>query len=944
MPSWKKPTQDQIDRTLALIVRKEHYRYFFEKLENPEWIEPLWEKGFFKNPPKIYKKDDTIFFPSWSEARYLARMVKHKPELVRDIINKMPETDNVQVLYELADAALKMPPDIAATLIDKFNQWANVQHLDIVLAEKLGDLIEHLAKEGQPEQALSLAERLLDIQEPGEDIFKKFGLDTKIQDPQTKIGDVWHYREILSKNVPALIKVEKFKAFDFLCKLLDKAIRISIESESEVEDFSFIWRPAIEDYPQKVRKDVKNVLVNAVQDATDLLVKENLASLENIINHLELYSYPIFKRIVLYLLWRFPEKGLKFIPKYIINYKLFSDPHFKYEYTLLLRKFFRNLHDEEKKQILSWLEKGPDPEFLEGKSSEEQEQIKKYWLYRQITRFNLEDLPQDWQKCYKELVKEFGEPKRPDLEVTFTEWIGPTSPLTVEELQQKSIDEIVDFLKKWKPPKGIIEVPSPEGLGRALSTVVTQKPEKFARQAEKFIGINPTYVRHVIFGLIEALKQDKTFSWESILNLCQWAVRQPREVSSKKKKPLFGLDSDWGWTRKEIASLLETTFEKDALPFEFRDKVWDILKPLTEDPEPTRDEEKERIGPPELRWPTLAINSVRGRAIHAVIKYALWVRKHLEKDQEYRGFDSMPEVKTVLEKHLNPSCDPSLVIRSVYGQWFPWLVYLDRQWTKEKVSQIFPIENSNLRDVAWEAYLTFNKAYKEIFDILREQYAYSVDQLELRAKGQPPKEYEKNLAEHLMTFYGLGLIELYDPILEKFWENGGPLRKEALEFIGRAFYYTDKNKISKSTIDRFKQLWNKLLEKFEEAPDQYKQEIAAFGWWFIAEKFGDDWTITYLPKVLEVAGKKIDDFVIREIINKFTLLIDEKPQKVLFCLKHIFESDQQGWHIYFSRENIKVILNKALSNSNIEVVEEAKRLINYLGSRGYFEFRELLKT
>ncbi len=72
--------------------------------------------------------------------------------------------------------------------------------------------------------------------------------------------------------------------------------------------------------------------------------------------------------------------------------------------------------------------------------------------------------------------------------------------------------------------------------------------------------------------------------------------------------------------------------------------------------------------------------------------------------------------------------------------------------------------------------------------------------------------------------------------------------------------------------------------------------------------------------------------------------MEKKPQEVLLCLKYIFETDREGWEIYFSRENIKTILNKALSSSNIEVVEEAKRLINYLVSRGYFEFRELLNS
>jgi hypothetical protein len=51
--------------------------------------------------------------------------------------------------------------------------------------------------------------------------------------------------------------------------------------------------------------------------------------------------------------------------------------------------------------------------------------------------------------------------------------------------------------------------------------------------------------------------------------------------------------------------------------------------------------------------------------MHAVIQYALWCRRHLEnlsdgKQRVQRGFEELPEVREVLDFHLEPDNDPSL--------------------------------------------------------------------------------------------------------------------------------------------------------------------------------------------------------------------------------------------------------------------------------------------
>lgn len=122
----------------------------------------------------------------------------------------------------------------------------------------------------------------------------------------------------------------------------------------------------------------------------------------------------------------------------------------------------------------------------------------------------------------------------------------------------------------------------------------------------------------------------------------------------------------------------------------------------------------------------------------------------------------MPEVKDVLEKHLNPEKDFSLAIRSFYGQMFPWLVQIDESWATQHIDKIFPRDPdySTYRDTAWESFIMFNKPHSKVFKLLKEDYAYGVESIgkwsEEKTRFSHPNE---RLDEHLMTFYWHSEIE-----------------------------------------------------------------------------------------------------------------------------------------------------------------------------------------
>lgn len=960
MKSWNKPTPEQVDQAVALLVHAEQYRYFFDRLENPEWLEPLRQKGFFRHPPQPIRNEEegTILFPPWPEARYLARMAQHKPERVAEIIGEMDDTENTNVLGDLVDAMLAMPAKLAAPLVEKAAQWA--ERPDWLLPKKLGQLIEHWAKGGRTEEALRVASVLLDVlpdERPMEATSKE---DYRLPPEPRARFDTWNYEEILKKHYPELVRTVGLPALEVLCDLLESSIRFSRTREDDhgPEDYSYLRRPAIEEHPQNLGHTIKDALVSGVRDAAELTVRSRKATMEEVVNALERRPWKVFRRIALHVLRVFADQALPLIATWLTDRNLFDDVGTQHEYILLMQASFSRLTEKDQTKILGWIEAGPDIErFREWwqdnngcvPSEDEVTRYREVWQRNRLAWIGYENLPQDWQERYRTLVERYGEPEHPEFPVYIGgAHIGPTSPKSADELKGMSVAEIVGFLKTWRPPDNVFCEPSPEGLGRVLSSVVAQDPGPFAVEAKRFQELDPTYVRAVLSGLRDGLKQAGAFDWEPVLGLCQWVLAQPREIEGRQVEPMEA-DSDWGWTRKEIARLLSAGFDDGAgsIPIPLREKVWHILKPLTNDPDPTPEHE-ERNGGSNMDPATLSINTTRGEAMHAVVRYALWVRRHIDsqadaEDQPRRGFDEMPEVREVLDAHLDVAQEPSLAIRAVYGQWFPWLVLLDSNWARDNAKRIFPIGQGEeaLLEAAWNTYVTFCRPYDNVLDILREQYRHAVERIgcrrdDTRWLANP----DERLAEHLMVFYWRGKLSLGEPLLTAFWEKAPDgLRGHAIEFVGRALKQT-KGDIPAEILDRLKKLWELRLAiaKKAQQPSDFEKEMAAFGWWFVSDKFDVSWAIAQLFESLQLVHQTDPEHMVLEHLAR---TVESHPVESAQCLRILAEGDREGWKLYASRDHIRRILAVALRNPTAG--KEAERIIHYLGSRGFLEFRDLLE-
>ncbi|MCJ7481973.1 MAG: hypothetical protein MUO31_03310 [Thermodesulfovibrionales bacterium] len=954
------PNSEVIISRLTILIRSNISlkQYCFDSLPNPDWLEPLWNIGFFKTPPLPEAIGTSTSFAPWPESRCLARMALQKPDLVMNIILQIPDNGNVWVYEDLVDAALKMPPEVSIRLLDKVKGWMQNPIPNMPLPTKLGDLVVYYAKGQQNAAAFELAGKLFEIL-PDPNWSEAVYDDPYGLPPEPKIKcNVWDYKENLKKCIPELCKLSGLKTLEFLCDLLDKAIKYSREKSEKdnIKDFSWFWQPAIEDHEQNHPYEFKSILVNQVRDTGEWLIDKGSYSIDDILKAFEKHQWKIFLRIELHLLRKFAEKAPKLVEKRLIDRKMFIDSAVYHEYTLLLQERFNLLSPEKQHVVLGWIDKGPDiskfkryfkEEMKREPTSEEVSKRRRFWQFEWFF-FIKDHLQGKYKKNYGKLHKEFGAPEYSGFRSYSSSWWGSTSPKDTQELQQMAVHDLIKYLQDWKPtndPKS----PSPEALGNTFTAVVTTSPQKYADDAIKFKSVYPIYVRSFLRGLYDALNQKSIFNWVPVLELCKWVIDQPIKITDKNILPEMEDDLDWGNTRNAIANLLSIGLEDrdGAISIEYRKTVWSILDPLTHDSEPTLEYE-EKYGGSNIDPSTMSINTTRGEAMHAVIRYALWVRHDFEKSKDDMridgGFKEMPEVSQILEERLDISKEPTLTIRSVYGQWFPWLVYLDKEWAKVNADKIFPIDTANkdLFYASWDAYAIFCQAQDEVFDVIKNQYAYVVDNLGVDRTETRITNPDEKLAQHLMVLYWRGKIENDEPggILQRFWKKASPqLRGQTLGFVGRALQNTSED-IPSKFLDRLKLLWQNRLNEAKNAGDLEicKEEIEAFSWWFLSGKFSDEWAIENLRKALRITGEIEMNHLVME---KLTKLVKTMPLEVVECLDLIVRGDRSRWTVLGISDYIRTILSEALKT---KFASKAEEVVNNLLSQGHFGFRDLLEN
>jgi hypothetical protein len=955
MKSWAQPTAEEIGRLRALAARPENRAYFFDRLENTEWVAPLRESGFFSDPPDPVPAGDPgyIRFPPWPEGRYLARVAALAPDSVSRVLQETAPSDNPTVIRHLLEASAALPDEQLRELSTNVTGWIGAPFADYY-ADAAAAVIARLLELGDAHLGLSAAAALLAIQ-PDPRLAEKAAIGDSPQRPQPEaVGRVseWEYGRVLERLLIPIVDRAEMEGVRLIASLLDDALRMSRwDEEDEPDSHSFIWRPAIEDHEQNSETSIRDVLTSALRDAALRLSSRGAGDLENVVRELEAGSL-LHRRIALHVL-TFSAEGSSLVNETVGDRALFDEYRIRHEYATLLRRRFEDADRPTQRRVLDWITEGPDLDAYRQRhiepdgsppSDEDVEGYARVWR-RDWYSFIAEHIRGDDAAHYRDLVAELGEPEHPDfLWWSSGLWVGPESPVTRDDLLQWSPADVVECLRTWKPgdDSGWHFGPSREGLGQIFAEVVIERAEDYAPIADRLAELDPTYVRSFFSGLAGFLREGGSFQWEKPLELATFAVQQHFEAD--EEVPDRDRDPGWRWCRREVASLLRLGFadRSNRLPFRFRELAWQLIDRLTGDPNPSPEHE-ERYGGDNMDPYTLSINTNRGTAMHAVVEYALWTRRELEAagDDVSHGFDAMPEVRSVLEHHLDPRVEPSLAVRSVYGRWLPWLLLLDERWLTDHVDVILPAapERATLRNTAWSTYVAWCPPYDSTFRALRSEYEAAIERVPTGgAAGTFGRvSVDAKLGEHLVAFYWRGVAD--EAFVDQFFQwADDELASDVMEFVGRALYNTGGD-LSDGIRERIQRLWDRRLAVITNEPEPHQLEARAFGMSFVSGKLDEEWALRALERSIDLAGApRLGDLVVERLVD----VVTSEPAAVTRILAAMLRHPEDEWDYASWRDEARTVVSRAAHHADPDVIESCAAIVDFYVSRGDLDFRNLI--
>ena len=967
MKSWKKPTNELIDKALQSTKKVTARKYFFSRLENPLWLEPLAERGCFKYPPKAQRFDDgTIQFPYWPEIQYLKNVCRDAPDEVINLVMELPPVDNPIVYDGILDIALQLPGEKSARLKSKILECIGIDRQ--LRTYKYVDLLAHWTAENQTSAALKLSEILIAFapDPQSEDKQKRRKEDptdlgtTLYPSPRLNRCNRWEYSKIMTEGVRLLAESEPYKV---TCLLIDTTVnmihlRTHQEDFDKEEDYSGIWCNLLNS-PNSDPEDPEKTLIHTLTFACEKVFEKSPEAVDILDKLLRKQHWKVFRRLRHHLYALYPnEQTEPWIRELILAHENYGLWEHHYEFQQMIKSACEHfgetlLTKAERTCIFDAILKGPSEKnyrhwvvgWLGDEFTEERfRERRQHFHLSQFTPF-ASVLFGEYATYFEELKAKTKEPVSDEDYLSSKVTVGSVSnrsPRTTVDLANFTNEDLLAFINDWEKEDEFTEDNSfvrisIESLAAEFHAVFRESIIPDADKLKFWIDnreriARPIYVRSMIKAM-QAQVKDKNFDQlHEWLTFSEWVlIHLDREHEDDHRRSDESRENpDWSSARRAVCDFIGVCLEEDVdVPITGREQLTKLLEMLCTQFDWRLDKDKPTVLN-QYDPLTEGINNTRSRALQELVDFGFWLRSHNSESE-------VSEVTTILEKRFTQETEYPLTLPeyAVLAVNYRRLFYLNEAWTVKHKSAFFPRERLRAWLAAFGSFINYTQPFKLTFEILYDDFNFALQNL---ANFENHEISDKRpidvLGQHLFTYYLWDMYPLRgdESLLERYYQQTDANREHWANLfndIGHRLWNSGKN-LNQNMV-------NRVIAFFEWRFEQEEpMELRHFTTWLQAECLDAEWRLNAYSKVLDVCEVEDRGFHFKTLCD----MLLNHTAKVIECFFKLTEWNKKDI-IYIQTEEAKTILKAGLNSDDEDVRHKARGVLDNLLKSDRFELLDL---
>lgn len=726
------------------------------------------------------------------------------------------------------------------------------------------------------------------------------------QERESLLEKYW-LNSLLEKHSKSIVEIIDVAGLEILISIVKQVI------EEDDAAFNNVWIAAIEDHPQNSFPErYDNQLISFTRDLLEYLDADKVKSfVEKFLDE----EHPIFKRLAFHTINNKYYELKKLFWNWFDAYKDTINTTFKHELYKLLEDNNSKFSEDEFEKLIAWIESLDYSKYYDDVSAEQLKIVtaykKKEWLWSiKASNTKAEEL---YEKYNAVNSSELDHPGF-DMWSSGVEWIGHQSPIEEQEVFcNKTVDEIIQEIKLFDPSKIEKERFTRdsdliEGLANDLADCVKENPNKYSLEIEKFIELDWIYKYHLIYGLTNAWKEKKKFEWGKVFDFILDILDEDFFASQEQ----YIL-----WLKGQIASLVEygTKSDENAFDKKYLPQAKKVLFLLI------HNKEEEQIEY-DRDMSTYVLNSINGKALHALINYALRYGR-LNSSQSVKWED---DIKEFFTKQLDENTEYSKSIFTILGDYLVNLKFLDKEWVDSNFNRIFPTKNDDLWEIAISGYFLYSSTvYTDIYEQFK-QYGHIDKALKYQFRSDRTKQ---KVIQHICIMYNSSKdnITIFDIVESK--------DQEAILELIRFMWQVHRENITGEVQTKIFSLWQRIYEVFREDDSSVSQAIfSTLSKWFVFIDAIDDEMLPYLTLTAKYTEKNHNSYFMVEELER---LVQNSPKYVGELYLEMLTNDIFPSYKQEQIENTVELLYKLGEDEN------AKMICNLYRKRGIYFLNEISK-